>query len=35
VGKDRGKLRAPLLLRDEDRQVTGTCPQMPPNLVGY
>lgn len=35
VGKDRGKLRAPLLLKDEDKQVTGTCPQMPPSLVGY
>lgn len=35
VGKDRGRVRAPLLLADEDRQVTGTCPQMPPNLVGY
>lgn len=35
VGKDRGRVRAPLLLADEDRQVTGTCPQMPPSLVGY
>ncbi len=35
VGKDRGKVRAPLLLEDKDRQVTGTCPQMPPALVGY
>lgn len=35
VGKDRGRVRAPLLLKDEDRLVTGTCPQMPPNLVGY
>lgn len=35
VGKDRGRVRAPLLLKDEERQVTGTCPQMPPNLVGY
>jgi DNA polymerase III sliding clamp (beta) subunit (PCNA family) len=35
VGKDRGKARAPLLLRDEEKQVTGTCPQMPPVLVGY
>jgi DNA polymerase III sliding clamp (beta) subunit (PCNA family) len=35
LGKDRGKVRAPLLLRDEDKQVTGTCPQMPPALVGY
>jgi DNA polymerase III sliding clamp (beta) subunit (PCNA family) len=35
VGKDRGRVRAPLLLRDEDKQVTGTCPQMPPALVGY
>jgi len=35
VGKDRGKVRAPLLLVDEDKQVTGTCPRMPPSLVGY
>jgi DNA polymerase III sliding clamp (beta) subunit (PCNA family) len=35
VGKDRGRVRAPLLLKDEERLVTGTCPQMPPNLVGY
>jgi DNA polymerase III sliding clamp (beta) subunit (PCNA family) len=35
VGKDRGRVRAPLLLKDEDKQVTGTCPQMPPALVGY
>lgn len=35
VGKDRGKVRAPLLLTDEDRLVTGTCQQMPPALVGY
>jgi DNA polymerase III sliding clamp (beta) subunit (PCNA family) len=35
VGKDRGKVRAPLLLHDKDKQVTGTCPQMPPNSVGY
>lgn len=35
VGRDRGKVRAPLLLHDSDKQVTGTCPQMPPSLVGY
>jgi DNA polymerase III sliding clamp (beta) subunit (PCNA family) len=35
VGKDRGQVRPPLLLEDEDKQVTGTCPQMPPKLVGY
>lgn len=35
VGRDRGRVRPPLLLRDEDRQVTGTCPQMPASLVGY
>jgi DNA polymerase III sliding clamp (beta) subunit (PCNA family) len=35
VGKDRGRVRAPLLLEDKDKQVTGTCPQMPPALVGY
>lgn len=35
VGKDRGRVRPPLLLHDGDKLVTGTCPQMPPNLVGY
>lgn len=35
VGKDRGQVRPPLLLEDRDKQVTGTCPQMPPKLVGY
>jgi DNA polymerase III sliding clamp (beta) subunit (PCNA family) len=35
VGRDRGRVRAPLLLHDKDRLVTGTCPQMPPSLVGY
>lgn len=35
VGKDRGRVRAPLVLHDKDKKVTGICPQMPSNLVGY
>jgi DNA polymerase III sliding clamp (beta) subunit (PCNA family) len=35
VGKDRGKARAPLVLEDSEKKVTGICTSMPPALVGY
>jgi DNA polymerase III sliding clamp (beta) subunit (PCNA family) len=34
VGKDRGKVRAPLLLEDSVKQVSGICYQMPASLAG-
>lgn len=35
LGKDRGKVRAPLVLEDKAAGVTGVCVQMVPALMGY
>lgn len=35
LGKDRGKVRAPLVLEDAASGVTGICVQMVPALMGY
>jgi hypothetical protein len=35
LGKDRGKVRAPLVLEDKAAGVTGVCVQMLPALMGY
>jgi DNA polymerase III sliding clamp (beta) subunit (PCNA family) len=35
LGKDRGKVRAPLVLEDGAKGVTGICTQMVPALMGY
>lgn len=35
IGSADGPGRPPLLLRDAEKLVTGTCPQLAPQLVGY
>lgn len=35
VSAAAGPARPPLLLRDADKLVTGTCPQLAPSLAGY
>jgi DNA polymerase III subunit beta len=35
LGRPRGQYRPPLLLEDKEAGVIGTCPQMPPERLGY